>query len=116
MSNKRLVFVLLSIFMVVVIAGCSSATPTPEPEPTPTATSKISLEEAGALMRAVTLKEPGCGSLDLIGATFKPTWEPSTRSWLVHITAPGGLEGDYRIFEERAFAIDPVKQLVPGKC
>ena len=116
MGNKRLILVLLSVFAVVTIAGCSSASPTQtsSPTPTPTVPSRITLEEAGAFMRAIAVKE--CASANLDGASFTPTWEPATRSWLVHVTASGGLSGDYRIFEERGFAVDPVNPLIPGEC
>ena len=49
-------------------------------------------------------------------ASFTPTWEPATKSWLVHVTTSGGLEGDYRIFEELAFTVDAVNQMIPGEC
>ena len=101
-----------------VIAGCSSATPTPVPSPTPTPTvpSEITLEKAGAFMRAVIAREPGCAALDLTSASFSPTWEPTTKSWLVHVTTADGHEGDYRILEERGFTVDTVNQLIPGEC
>ncbi len=118
MSTKFLVKVLLGIVAVAVIAGCSSATPTPVPSPTPTLAlpPRITLEEAGAFMRAVVVREPGCASVDLQGASFAPTWEPATKSWLVHVTTSSGLEGDYRIFEELGFTVDAVNQMIPGEC
>ena len=97
-----------------VIAGCSSTTPSPMP--TLTVPSEITLREAGAFMRAVIAEEPGCAALDLTGASFSPTWEPTTRSWLVHVTTADGHEGDYRILEERGFTVDTVDRLIAGEC
>ena len=116
MVNKLSLLLLLSVVAMAVIAGCSSATPTPVPSPTPSASSEITLGEAGAFMRAVIAREHGCAALDLTGASFSPTWEPTTKSWLVHVTTTGGHEGDYRILEERGFTVDAVNQLIPGEC
>ena len=118
MGNKRLILVLLSVVAVAIIGGCSSDDPTPVPSPTATSTvpSKITLLEAGAFMKAVVLKEPGCASVDFGGASFRPAWEPTTNSWLVHVTTASGLEGDYRIFEERGYTVDSVNEMIPGEC
>ena len=101
-----------------VIAGCSSDTPTAVPSPTPTAIvpSEFTIEEAGAFMRAVIAKEPGCAALNLVGASFSPVWEPTTKSWLVQVTTAAGQEGDYRILEERGFTVDTVNHLISDEC
>jgi len=116
MGTKRLILVLLSVVAMAAIVSCSPATPTQAPTPTPTISPQLSVKNAGALMRALVTEVPGCDPASFDGASFAATWEPATRSWLVQVTAPEGLSGSYRIFEERGFAFDAVNQLIPGKC
>ena len=116
MVNMRLLLVLLGVVALAVLAGCSSPTPTPVPTPTAIPDSSITALEAGAFIRAVLVREPGCGQVDLRNTDLRAEWEPDTRSWLVRVTAPGGLEGAYRLFEERGFTVDVEVPLISGVC
>ena len=117
MGNQPLLCVLLGVITAAVVMSCSSP-PSQEisfPTPTPTVSSRLTVEKAAAFMRAVIIREPGCASIELQDSSFTPTWEPSTKSWLVNVKA-SQLGGNYRIFEDRGFSVETVNPLIAGKC